>query len=59
MRQFSGAYIDDILVYTKTLAEHVLALRQVYDRLLVELIFAGHDKCYWEQAEIENCGFIL
>ena len=29
MRQFAGAYIDDILVYTKTLAEHVPAIRQV------------------------------
>ena len=45
MTQFGGAYIDDILVYTKTLAEHVLALRQVYDKLRVERFFVGPDKC--------------
>ena len=49
MRQFAGAYIDDILDYTKTLAEHVPALRYVYDKLRVERFFAGPDKCYWVQ----------
>ena len=41
MRQFAGACIDDILVYTKTFAEHVLALRHVYDKLRVERFFVG------------------
>ena len=59
MRQFSGAYIDDILVYTKTLAEHVLAHRHVYDKLRAERFFAGPDKFSWAHPEIEYCGFIL
>jgi hypothetical protein len=49
MRQFCGAYIDDILVYTKTLPEHVQALRQVYDTLRIERFFCGPDKCTWAQ----------
>ena len=40
MRQFAGAYINDILLCTKTLAEHVTSLRQVYDKLHVERFFA-------------------
>ena len=40
MRQFAGAYIDDILVYTKTMEEHLVALRQVYDKLWQEKFFA-------------------
>ena len=59
MRAFAGAYIDDILVYTKTLGEHLVALRQVYDRLRLEKFFAGPDKCSWAQPEVEYCGFIL
>ena len=59
MRQFAGAYIDDILVYTKTLAEHVLAIRQVYDKLRVERFFAGPDKCSWAPPEVGYCGFLL
>jgi hypothetical protein len=59
MRQFCGAYIDDILVYTKTLPEHVRALRQVYDTLRIERFFCGPDKCTWAQPEVEYCGFIL
>ena len=47
MRAFAGAYIDDILVYTKTLEEHLVALRQVYDRLRLERFFAGPEKCSW------------
>ena len=45
IRQFAGEYIDDILVYTKTLADNVLAIRQVYDKLRVERFFVGPDKC--------------
>ena len=43
MRAFACAYIDNILVYTKTLEEHLTALRQVYDKLREERFFAGHD----------------
>ena len=59
MRQFAGAYIDDILIYTKTLEDHLQALRKVYDKLREENFFAGPDKCTWAQLEVEYCGFIL
>ena len=59
MRQFAGAYIDDILIYNKTLEDHLQALRNVCDKLRQESFFAGPDKCTWEQPEVEYCGFIL
>ena len=59
MRAFAGAYIDDILVYTKSLPEHLVALRQVYDKFRQETFFAGHKKCSWAQPEIDYCGLIL
>ena len=40
MRAFAGAYIDDILIYTKTLEQHLAALRNVYDKLREENFFA-------------------
>ncbi|MGV0951482.1 MAG: dUTP diphosphatase, partial [Azonexus sp.] len=49
LRKFAGAYIDDILVFTKTLDEHIQALRQVYEKLRKECFFAGPDKCTWAQ----------
>ena len=33
VRAFVSAYIDDILIYTKTLEQHLAALRKVYDKL--------------------------
>ena len=40
MRLFAGAYHDDILIYTKTLEEHIQALREVYDKLRQDSFFA-------------------
>ena len=53
MRSFESAYIDDILVYTKTLVQHLMALRHVHDKLREERFIAGPDKCNWAQPEVE------
>ena len=59
MRQFAGAYIYDILIYTKTLEDDLQSLRKIYDKLRQGSFFAGPDKCTWAQSEVEHCGFIL
>ena len=59
MREFAGAYIDDILIFTKTLDEHLVALRKVLEKLRQERFFAGPEKCSWAQPEGEYCGYIL
>ena len=53
IRQFAGAYIDDILIYAKTLEDNPRALRKVYDKLRQDSFFAGPDKYTWAQPEVE------
>ena len=59
MHQFSGAYIDDILIYTKILEEKLQALRKVYNKLLEESLFSLQYKCTWAHPEVEYFGFIV
>ena len=47
--------MDDILIFTKTIYEHLVALRKVYEKLRQERFFAGP----WLQPEVEYCGYIL
>ena len=47
MRQFAGAYIDGILIYTKALEDRRQALRKDNYKLRQESFFAGRDKCSW------------
>ena len=39
IRQFAGVYTNDILIYTKTLEDHLQALRKVYDKLRQRVSF--------------------
>ena len=59
MRLFPGAYIEDILIYTKTLEDHLQALRKVYDKLRQESFFAGTDKGTLVQQESNTVGLSL
>ena len=54
-----GAYVDDVLIYTDTLAEHLVSLRQVYDILLNERCFVNPEKCSHGQPEVEYRGLLL
>ncbi len=49
MRAFIGkfvvVYFDDILVYSRSLNEHVLHLQHVLDVLREERLYANSDKC--------------
>ena len=53
MRQFAGAYTDDILIYNKTLEDHLQALRKIYVKVRQERFFSGPDKRTWAQPEVE------
>ena len=59
LRDFAGAYIDDILIFSKDLTDHLYHLRQVYQRLDREKFFANPPKCTFGQPEVEYCGFIV
>ncbi|GLB43461.1 putative retrotransposable element tf2 155 kda protein type 1-like [Lyophyllum shimeji] len=52
-------YLDDILIYTKTLEEHRRITRIVLDRLREHRLFLKPEKCEFERTEIEYLGLII
>ncbi|GBG67447.1 hypothetical protein CBR_g582 [Chara braunii] len=49
-------YLDDILVYSRTLDEHLKHLRTVLERLRIVKYKANRDKCEFAQQELEYIG---
>ncbi|GBG92467.1 hypothetical protein CBR_g55546 [Chara braunii] len=49
-------YLDDILVYSRTLDEHLVHLRVVLDRLRAAKYKANRDKCEFAKQEFEYLG---
>ena len=52
-------YMDDILVFTKTLEEHRKIVKEVLKRLQENDLFLKHEKCYFEKESIEYLGVII
>jgi len=44
-------YLDDILIYTKTMEEHHHITRLVLERLREHKLFLRHDKCEFERTQ--------
>ena len=59
LRQFVGVYMDDVLVFSNTLDDHLDHLRIVYQRLSEEQLYANPEKCTFAQPEVANCGIIV
>lgn len=49
-------YLDDIIVFSHTLDEHLDALRQVFDRLRAARLFASPKKCVFAVQKIKYLG---
>ncbi|GBG66229.1 hypothetical protein CBR_g57832 [Chara braunii] len=49
-------YLDDILVYSRTLDEHIIHLRAVLNRLRLAKYKANRDKCEFAKQELEYLG---
>ena len=49
-------YMDDILVFTKTMEEHQSIVKEVLKRLLDNDLFAKPEKCEFEKEQIEYLG---
>lgn len=52
-------YLDDILVYSRTLAEHMEHLREVFVLLRAHNLFAKREKCDFAQEEVQFLGHIM
>ncbi|GBG84112.1 hypothetical protein CBR_g37987 [Chara braunii] len=52
-------YLDDILVYSRTLDEHIVHLRAVLDRLRLTKYKANLDKCEFAKQELEYLGHFV
>ena len=57
--QVITVYIDDILVFTKTIEEHKQVMAQVMQILLDNDLFLKPMKCYFEVVTVEYLGFII
>jgi hypothetical protein len=53
------AYLDNILVYSRTLEEHVEHVRQVLICLRAAHLRLKPEKCEWHKEEVEFLGFVV
>ena len=58
-RAFVSIYLDDLIIHSKTWAEHLEHLRQVFLVLRQEKFYAKVSKCAFAQPDIDFCGFRL
>ncbi|KAL0148450.1 hypothetical protein M9458_056260 [Cirrhinus mrigala] len=52
-------YIDDILIYSSSLQEHILHVRAVLQRLIKHQLYAKAEKCEFHQMSISFLGYII
>jgi len=53
------AYMDDILVYTKTEKEHDRLVKEVLERLKKNGLAVSPEKCVWKAQEVEFLGYFI
>ena len=54
-----SVYMDDILIFTKTLEEHRSVVKRVLQILEENNLYLKPEKCVFEKAKVEFLGFIL
>ncbi|KAL0159635.1 hypothetical protein M9458_043360, partial [Cirrhinus mrigala] len=57
--RWCNAYLDDILVYSKTLEEHTQHVRAVLRRLLAHQLYCKLEKCAFHQHTTTFLGFVI
>jgi predicted aspartyl protease len=56
---FCTAYLDDILIYSDSLAEHQIHVRQVLERLQQAGLYLKPEKCEFHVQEVKYLGLII
>jgi transposase InsO family protein len=56
---FAVVYLDDILIFSRSLDEHKRHVRRVLERLRANGLFAKPEKCVFHQSEVEYLGFLV
>lgn len=59
INRFVFVYIDDILIYSRTPAEHTQHVRQVLERLLQNRLFVKAEKCEFHASTVAFLGYII
>jgi hypothetical protein len=59
IRKFVLVFVDDVLVYSKTLSDHVQHLKQVFRVLEQNQLFLKRNKCSFAQKSLEYLGHII
>lgn len=59
LRKFVLVFMDDILVYSKTLQQHIEHLKVVLEILRDHKLFAKRSKCTFAQTQLEYLGHII
>jgi hypothetical protein len=58
-RKFVLVFMDDILIYSRTIEDHVQHLRQVFQVLLAHKLYIMFSKYAFAQPQIEYLGHII
>ena len=56
---FAIAYLDDIIIFSRTAEEHLSHIKQVFQKLQSAKLSMKFSKCHFFQKEIQYLGHIL
>ena len=59
LRKFVLVFFDDILVYSKSLSDHILHLGTVLEILATHKLYAKRSKCMFSCKEVEYLGHVI
>jgi hypothetical protein len=52
-------FMDDILIYSKTMEAHLVLLKQVFDILQENRFYIKRSKCFFAQPKVEYLGHVI